>query len=552
MSYATQKADWNVLTSPWLEAMTEKADSQVYSPLEALNRASAIRCIAMANPLDQFAAYRFLLTLLYWKADKVGGVDQVRASLLNGELPRDVFDAIQAESHCFRIFDDKSPFLQDTSASNQKEKKSVGSLFAEFASGTNVAHFHHGDDENMRLCVRCVTIGMLRVVPWTQAGGSGLTPSIHGAPPIMAIAYGENLAITLGLNLVPLGGEAGEAKWTGHFEPADTNSPVPYLEALTWNARRIHLPPPKGEGEGEGICWGCGCGDMAAIGPIVYLKNEYTKKRSDKKPFTWQDPAAFYAADTPYKTMKSGVDKKKKEPMAASGRDLDWLRKEENAPTSAIVAANPNHEGWHMVIPCTNPADNKTFDHRQLDLPRLSPDAIPPAEQPAAGPKGLDGWREPRRAAHAEGPARFVQAAVRLLTDGDWAALSAATYKEMNLAPAAFDVLSGLLWPLRRTVKGLPSKNAAWLLLKLMAAVPPYARVYRADATFSPLAMLPKQQIPERRKDGSVRYRYPVSLPRGQRLEANLRSALEKNMRSRTPEAIDWPGLCQSLDQLLD
>jgi hypothetical protein len=514
--------------------------------LEVLNRASAIRCIAMASPLDQFAAHRFLLTLLYWKANEAGGVDQVRASLLNGEMPRDVLDAIQAESHCFRIFNDKSPFLQDPSASNQKEKKSIGSLFAEFASGTNIAHFHHGDDKNMRLCVRCVTIGMLRVVPWTQAGGSGLTPSVHGAPPIMAIAYGENLAITLGLNLVPLGGEAGEAKWTGHFEPADTNAPVPYLEALTWNARRIHLPPP----EGEGICWGCGRGDMAAIGPIIYLKNEHTKKRSDKKPFTWRDPAAFYGADEPYKTMKSS-----KEDLAATGSDLRCLVNKEAVLKAAVFAENPGHESWHLVIPSTTPANNKTYDHRQVEFASLSPDAIRsklPAPVPPVGFQGRDGWADARRANRGGGAARFVQAAVRLLTDGDWAALSAAEYKEMNLAPAAFDVLSGLLWPLRRTVKGLPSRNVAWLFLKLMAAVPPCARVYRADATFSPLAMLPKRQIPERRKDGSVRSRYPVSLPRGHRLEADLRNALDKNIHRRTPETIDWPGLCQSLDQLLD
>ena len=122
----------------------------------------------------------------------------------------------------------------------------------------------------------------------------------------------------------------------------------------------------------------------------------------------------------------------------------------------------------------------------------------------------------------------------------------------MNLAPAAFDVLSGLLWALRPKVRGLPYRNVAWLVLKLMATVPPYARVYRADATFSPLRMLPKRQIRERRKDRSVRSPYPLSFPRGRRLEADLRSALDKNLRRRRPEAIDWPGLCQSLQQLLD
>jgi len=333
-------AHWNVLTDPWLEVMNLDAEPQVYSPLEALKRASEIRCITVASPLDLFAAHQFLLTLLYWRADVSGGVQQVRESLLRGETPRVVLDAIEAEALCFRLFDDNAPFLQDPSAQATKEEYSAGSLFAEFASGTKIAHFHHGDDKKMRLCVRCATIGMLRVVPWTQAGGQGLHPSVHGAPPIMAIASGRNLAITLGRNLLAPRVCAGSARWSGHFVPTDKYAAIPYLEALTWNPRRVHLLSPQI----ADVCWRCGQTRVAAVGPIVYLKNKETEKRSDKQPFAWEDPTAFYAADTPYKTMKSGVDKKK-EPMATSGRDLNSLLKGENAPTSAVVAASPDHQG---------------------------------------------------------------------------------------------------------------------------------------------------------------------------------------------------------------
>lgn len=559
-----QEADWNVLTSRWLEVMTLDAKAQVCSPLDALNRASTIRCISLASPLDLFAALRFLLTLLYWKADAAGGVKQLRKSLLSGEIPEVALKAIEEEASCFGMFHYKSPFLQDPSARNDK-LKSAGSLFAEFASGTNIAHFHHGDDKKARLCVRCATIGMLRVVPWSQSGGARLTPSVHNAPPIMVIASGRNLAVTLGLNLVPLPDPAGAAKWTGEFVPTDKNKAIPYLEALTWNPRRIHLR----SAEGPQVCWGCGRDGIAVVGPIVYLKNERTKKRSDEKLFEWNDPAAFYVPydakekydkdkNAPYKTIKSGVDKKKKkEPMAASGRDLDWLLKEESVPTSAVVAANLHHQEWHLVIPCTNPANNKTFDHRQLELTSLSPDAVRatlPADKSPGRRRGLDGWTEPepRRAAHAGGVARFVRVAARLLTYTDWAALSAAAYKEMHDSPAAFDILSGLLWGLRKTVTGLPSRNVAWLVLKLMAAVPPRARVPRTDAAFCPLRLLPKRQLDERRKDGSVASPYPISFPRGHRLEADLRSALDSNIRRRTPKPVDWVGLCHRLDQMLD
>lgn len=137
-------AAWNVLTDQWVAVMNSQSEAGVRSPLDVLKRASEIRCIAVASPLDLFAAHRFLLTLLYWKADVSGGVQQVRESLLRGETPRVVLDAIEAEAPCFRMFDDKAPFLQDPIARENKKPYSAGSLFAEFASGTKIAHFHHG------------------------------------------------------------------------------------------------------------------------------------------------------------------------------------------------------------------------------------------------------------------------------------------------------------------------------------------------------------------------------------------------------------------------
>jgi hypothetical protein len=417
-----QDADWNVLTSPWLEVMNLHGEARIYSPFEALSRASETRCIAAGSPLDLFAAHRFLLTLLYWKAHVGGGVQKVRMSLLRGKMPRVVLEAINAEARCFRLFDDRKPFLQDRSAHDDKTK-SAGSLFADFACGTNIAHFHHGDDENMRLCLRCATVGMLRVVPWSQSGGAGLTPSVHNAPPIVAMASGENLTITLGLTLVGLSGKAGAAKWTGHFVPTGKLAAIPYLEALTWNPRRINLLSPQP----DNICWRCGERAIAAVGPIVYLKNERTKtnKQGTKTiPFPWQDPSAFYAADTPHTTIKSY-----NEQLAADGGDLATLLDEKNPRTSAVVTANADHRGWRLVIPCTNPANNKTFDHRQLELADLSADAIRPelpAYAPASPAKGVDGWAERRPAGGPKGAARFVQAAARLLAHADWAALAAA------------------------------------------------------------------------------------------------------------------------------
>ena len=226
MGGTASRAHWNVLTDRWLEVMDHDAKAGFTSPLEALSQASSIHRLLAASPLDLFAAHRFLLTLLYWQADAGGGVQAVRESLLRGDVPRAVLDAISREACRFGLFDERTPFLQDVSARDAKTK-SAGSLFGELACGTNIAHFHHGDDENMRLCIRCATLGMLRVIPWSQSGGAGLTPSVHNAPPITAIALGRDLTVTLGLNLIPLDVDPGAARWTGHFGPSDRNGVIP-------------------------------------------------------------------------------------------------------------------------------------------------------------------------------------------------------------------------------------------------------------------------------------------------------------------------------------
>ena len=551
------KADWNVLTEKWLDTMATGGQTGICSPLEILSSPSSFRCLTASNPLDLFAAHRFLLTLLYWKSDAGGGAEQVRESLLNGSVPKAVVDAISQAARSFDLFDAEAPFLQDPECEGTKNSglKSPGSLFSEMATGTNVAHFHHGDDKDTRLCLRCATKGMIRLVPWTQSGGAGLSPSVHNAPPIMALASGDDLSKTLGLNLVPLQGPAGEAKWFGRFVPSDRTGEIPYLEAFTWNPRRVLLPQP----ELGGPCWRCGDAESATVGRLVFMKNEET--RSNKKgqgniPFNWQDPSAFYNSDPnrPFTTIKTGDESR-----ATTGSDLRLrLAPRENSPVRpAVFTGNEEHQSWSLIIPCTNPANNKTFDHRRVDLSNLTEEAIQaevPQEEIFQTRKGMDGWNDPDRSRTYPGAERFVRGASRLLSHSDWSVLAGAAYKGANESPAAFDILTGLLWPMRAVTTGLPSRNVAWLVLKLMASVPARARTPGGRDTFSPLKDLPKRQPSLRNstKGASHFDEYPISLPTGQRLESQLRASIAKNIEKRPPQAINWVGLCHDLDRLID
>ncbi len=541
------RPQWNVLTDAWLDVLTLRAEPLTLAPLDALGRAADIRGIATANPLDLFAAHRFLLTLLYWKAEAAGGTPAVRQSLLSGTVPQAVLNALAAERARFCLFDDKVPFLQDPAARLSKGSKSVASLFAEFSNGTNVAHFHHGDDDGMRLCLPCATMGLMRLIPWTQAGGQGLTPSVHGAPPIAALATGENLAISLGLNLASLAAEAGEPRWTGAFVPSNPKDAIPYLEALTWNPRIVHLRSPQP----SAVCWRCGRQSVDAVGPIVYLKNAATKKPVKDHVFDWQDPAAFYDPDKPGATRKSN-----REAAAFSGDDLRWLRDDPRTARSLLEESSPDPDAWQLVIPCTNPANNKTFDHRMLTLPHLRLEEPRTPAQGSPGTRAIrttnDGWPWPCSDSAIRDATLYVRTAHRVLSAADWATVASAAYRGMHDVPAAFDIWAGVYWSMRGRVHALPSRPATWLVLKLMAAVPARLREPIRGARETLLGSLPRRQLEVRIAGRRGKFAYPVAPPRGNRLEAELRQAIQANLQRRIPWRIDWGGLCHLLDQLLD
>lgn len=535
--------DFNVLTTKWVEVTDATGTLQVVSPLDAIKDSGKIFRIVESSPLDLFAIHRFLLTLLYWQSGD--SLQALRESLLGGSVPSAVINDLKNEESQFELFDVRKPFFQDIAVATSKKRLSAASLFGELATGTNVSHFHHSDDNKARLCLRCATLGLLRLVPWTQSGGAGKQPSIHGAPPIMAMAVGCNLAETLGLNLiaipkVPL----GKPQWSGQFNPAKHGKTLSLLTALTWNPRRVHLGGP----DESGVCVKCGSASAPTVGPIVFEKNPNCGD-SDAKNFqaSWMDPAAFYNA-------KGATVKTTKELTASTGNDRRSLfeqtfgKKIEPAPSSLITAANPTHRDWLAVFPCTNPANNKSYDHR---LERF-------AEFEGEAPRRHQAW-ETRvaweagdvRAFHSfadyspnptPGTREFVRAALKLDTDA-WAILRDARRRSMNHSTAAFDIFSSLYWPLRSRYSGFPSRVAAWLFLKLAANA---RDGQRTQGNLEPWRQLRSQT----NSATPTKAQYSRRPPPEQLLETELDAELQKALRTVSAN-VDWTGLCQFLDDVL-
>ena len=559
-----EQVAWNVLTDRWLEVERPDGRPEVLSPRDALQQAADIQTIRADSPLDIFAAYRFLLTLLYWKADECGGIKALREELLGGTVPQVVREGISSEGDRFSLFDSEKPFLQDPAVCGEKLRnyKSSGSFFMEFSCGTNIAHFHHGDDASTRLCLRCLTAGMMRVIPWTQSGGRGLRPSVHGAPPIRLLAIGDTLAETLGLNLVGFDSSIpkGTPTWSGAFKPGNFGkvsvewSPIAYMEALTWNSRLIWIPAA----EKGWNCWRCGADpESFTVGRLVYQGNENTKKPDNKFNFPWRDPSAFYP-EIPFNATKKEQAleyvsaKSTREKSAFVERDIASVLfpQEGPCPVAAVQLENPDHSRWELFVPCVNASDNKSFDVRMIQVNELSRTSLEQnrLKMPQKIRESCDGWRIPFNP-----PARsraFVEA-TRRLTDTDWACLASAD-RSMDKSPEAFDLFSGLYWSLRKKKRTVPSRQVAWLMLKLMASVPARLRTSDSDDKWNPLDELKtRQPLPAGNHKKGVLREYPMKLPDTRRLEVQLREILRKNTHSRHPKTINWPLLADQLNDLL-
>lgn len=534
---ADPAVEWNVLTSPWLEVMDIEARLIRVSVIEALQTATRIQQIVSPNPLDVFAAYRFVLTLLYWKSPDCGGIQKLRDSLLAGRIPPDLLQSLKDDENQFNLFDARRPFFQDLSVRAAKGLP-ASSLFAEMASGTNVAHFHHGDDDTSRVCLRCAILGLLRLVPWTQSGGAGKQPAIHGAPPMMPLAIGRTLAETLGLNLIPVGTSLGKPQWSGQFKPAGKKAGIELLEGLTWNPRRVNLRTIHA----PEACCHCGESGLSTVGPIVYEKNPACKQEADAL-HEWRDPAAFYKPED-HRTAKSSRDFD-----AASGDDIRRLfeqrfgKKLVPAPVSSVVTANPTHTEWMVVMPCTNPANNKSFDHRSVLIAGFSGESPKQATSwvdRVPHQAGDDRRLQPPQIGHTTKGMRLFVAAAAQLDDTSWGVLANAANRGMDQDPAAFDIFTGLYWPLRNKHSTLPSRGAAWMALKLMAT----AGRGRPTPGNCHGPFRPWEQI-NRASSSAKKKLYPRAIPVGQRLEAELREIVSKALARPPSTKIDWPGLCQ-------
>lgn len=235
--------------------------------------------VADANGETQKAGLRYLLAHAHELTDICGRTQTGRVALLRlcvafledvyrpktlkdrrQMLKRGCFDMALVEayvSECnkdgprFDLDDAEHPFMQmalDPEIDEGAEKP-VSNLFFDRPAGNAHIHFDHRPIEAAFADASDAFEGMLETYLFCTAGAQLYPSGINNTPPVFCIIRGNNLFETLVLNMVserelgniPFG--EGMVPWRleRSIVPKETVASVSYLEAMTWQPRRLTL-----------------------------------------------------------------------------------------------------------------------------------------------------------------------------------------------------------------------------------------------------------------------------------------------------------------------
>lgn len=294
-----RRTDFDLLTEEWIPVVDLDGRRRELSLLSCLECAHELREIVDPSPLVVFGLHRFLGAVLHSYLP-IADEDEWAEHWDRGRFDPDFIATVRAR--CvgrLRLFDPERPFYQSgdipLDGRPQEPLKTVGYLYPEESTGTNVVHFSHPGNDKHAYCPACCARGLLLVPPFSMSVGKGIKPSIAGVPPVYVLPGADSLYRTLLLNYLLPGFRPNSPCYTdpgplwegsGSVVAKEERSDAGFIESLTWPARRIRLYPSAG-----GVCSRCGR-------PAAFLTRRmvYVQGRSRRKDLPlWIDGWAAYA-----------------------------------------------------------------------------------------------------------------------------------------------------------------------------------------------------------------------------------------------------------------
>lgn len=222
---------------------------------ELLERSHEFADLCGRTPTGRLALLRLCVAFLediYHPREMEERADLLDEGRFDAERIEAYLAACEAGNAVFLLDDEKRPFMQMPyeAALDEKAEKSVAALFMDVPSGNAHVFIDHRHLDQISADAEDVLEGLLETYMFCTAGAQEYPSGANNTPPLYCVVRGGNLFETLVLNMVaedelpnqiPFG--EGLVPWrrTLRIRPKEKASTISFLEALTWQPRRVTM-----------------------------------------------------------------------------------------------------------------------------------------------------------------------------------------------------------------------------------------------------------------------------------------------------------------------
>ena len=336
---------FNLWTEPWIRCVqADKMGSSGSASFkitrksisEMLAEADNISALDDPSPLIRAGILRLLVAILQ-AALEIETLMDLKAVWRNRKFPMGRIQAFgRAYAQRFDLFSRSAPFMQCIPGGGEKHL-SVGYLFPEMPTGTEVTLYRHGAQEDYLVCPACAATGMLTIPAFAGQGGQGKACSINGTPPYYFLPEGKTLFETLAASLTTPEHQPKDKRvkrdlawWVREpkVREKEIAKRVGYLHGLTFVARRMYLDPVPMEQP----CSRCGAEAEWGVRTMIFQMGERRQIRAA----SWIDPLVAY-----WKTKN-----RKSIPIIPDGKPAFWV-----AARTLFAPTSPPDDRTGLVTP---------------------------------------------------------------------------------------------------------------------------------------------------------------------------------------------------------
>lgn len=355
---------FNLVARKWIPVLRSNGRPDQIGLLEALTESTSIREIAAANPIDNVAILRYLVSVVMWCHPAVS-TEKLLAALACGGVPADWLGQLgtpQTPNPLFDLFATPRGHLQappdrgpkrstepppsrsrDGGADSRNERKPkagkedgrpIADLFHEIPGDTNIAHFKHALDGVDGVCPACLALGLVRLPATITAFGTGNRPGINGTPPVYFTPIGRSLLETIALNVFPNDSSGDHPCWAPEYA-ASSQQAIGCLEGVSWTSRQYTAKLGA-----KGRCTLCGMESAPLIRRLTSTNLPSGREGLTKAPpDRWCDPhVAYRRSSKPWCGQRADSS-----PILASRHWREWLNAiqglHDSSPPLAVVHA---------------------------------------------------------------------------------------------------------------------------------------------------------------------------------------------------------------------